>query len=214
MDAEGDDLKQYEPVPDALILAAVERAMRHGTPEVWIAAVVEHLGFRFSASNARQVRGDLERLAAPPNRYLIRSKRHARDHWTLTEIGKARVARQREAGEAGELPESPQHRHWRQARAGATAHMEQFRALLGAAMEAAGDARLAHVDPPSAVWFELGRRLDAAFWLVGSATHCRDEWAEPTDAHLDFDPDPGPSPGRRAVGTWHDKETLAKGEKP
>lgn len=50
MDAEGDDLKQYEPVPDALILAAVERAMRHGTPEVWIAGVVEHLGFRFSAS--------------------------------------------------------------------------------------------------------------------------------------------------------------------
>lgn len=92
--------------------------------------------------------------------------------------------------------------------------MEQFRGLLDAAMEAAEDARIAHVDSPSSVWFELGRRLDAAFWLMGSATHCRDEWPEPDDARPDFDPDPHPSPGRRAVGAWPDKERLAKGEQP
>jgi hypothetical protein len=30
--------------------------------------------------------------------------------------------------------------------------------------------------------FELSKRLQAAFWLLGSATYCRDEWPEPDDA--------------------------------
>lgn len=214
MDTEGDDLRQYEPVPDALILAAVERAMRHGTDAVWIPKVIEHLGFRYSRHNTRRVRRDLEHLAAPQNWCVERSERHGRDYWTLTETGKTFLKRQREQGNVGELPEAPQHREWRQSRAGAAAHIDEFRVLLDAAMEAAEDARVAHAAPASAVWFELGQRLGAAFWLVGSATYCRDEWPEPDDAFLDSDPDPGQPPGRRALGAWHDKKALAKGEQP
>ncbi|HVY78870.1 MAG TPA: hypothetical protein VG898_10220 [Solirubrobacterales bacterium] len=213
MDTEGDDLRQYEPVPDVLILAAVERAMRHGTDAVWIPKVIEHLGFRYSRYNSRRVRRDLEHLAAPQNKCVARSERHGRDYWTLTETGKTFLKSQRDQGKVGELPESPQHREWRQSRYAAAAQMDEFRALLDAAVEAAEDARLAPTSPPSADWFELGQRLGAAFWLVGSATYSRDEWPEPDDARLDSDPDPGP-PGRRAVGAWHDKKALAKGDQP
>jgi hypothetical protein len=212
MDTEGDDLRQYEPAPDALILAAVDRAICHGTDPVWIPRVAEHLGFRHTPHNTRHVRRDLERLAVSRIRCVERSERHGRECWTLTAAGKTFLKRQREQGVVGELPESPQHREWRQSRAGAAMHMDEFRALLDAAMEAATDARLAHTSPPSADWFELGQRLGAVFWLVGSATYCRDEWPEPDDARLDSDPDPGPPPGRRALGAWHDKKALAKGE--
>lgn len=52
MDAEGQDLGPHKPVSDALILAAIERAICHGTEQAWIAVVGEHLGFQWSAHKA------------------------------------------------------------------------------------------------------------------------------------------------------------------
>lgn len=125
--------------------------------------------------------------------------------------GQRELASAREAGQVGELPESPQHRDWRLARDAAAEHIDGFRKLLSTALEEAATAAGAYTAPPSARWFELGERLAAAFWLVGSATYCLEEWVEPDDAHPDTDPDPGSPPGRRALTAWRDKEALATG---
>ncbi len=214
MDTEGQELGPYEPVPDVLILAAIERAIRHGTEPVWIVTVGEHLGFRHTAHTTRRLRRDLERLAAPQNRCVDQVEQHGRECWTLTATGKTWIARQRERGTVGDLPESPQHHTWRKARVEAAQRIEGFKALLWRATEEA--ARLEGVAdlPPSAWWFDLAERLGAAFWLVGSATYCRDEWPEPSNDCIDTDPDPGPPPGRRALTAWDEREAIAEGDEP
>jgi hypothetical protein len=87
--------------------------------------------------------------------------------------------------------------------------MEGFRALLGDALEDADPVATAFTPPNSAAWFALGQRLGAAFWLLGSAIYCLEEWAEP-DARPDTDENPGPAPGRRVTSAWDEKETMAK----
>jgi len=79
-------------------------------------------------------------------------------------------------------------------------------------MEDAGTAQTAFISPPADSWFGLGRRLAAAFWLVGSATYCRDEWPQPSDDCIDTDPDThhsGGEPeqeGRRLLGALAEDE--------
>jgi hypothetical protein len=214
MNAEGQEQGPYEPVADEMILAAIERAIRHGTEEVWIATVGEHLGFKQTAHNTRRLRRDLERLSTPPNSYVERSERLGRKYWTLTARGMGWLVRQRKKGNVDTLPESPQHRQWRRARATAAERINRFRELLSDVTEEAETAETAFTAPPSAVWFELGKRLAAAFWLVGSAIYCRDEWDEPADERFDSDPNPGAPPGLRAVTAWTDNEAVVKGEQP
>lgn len=211
MNTEGHALGPHEPVPDELILAAIDRAARHGTDEVWIATIGEHLGFAHTPHNTRRLRARLEQLRGK-ERCLERLERHGREYWSLTATGESWLRALRHEGKLGDLPESPQHREWRLARATASERIDRFRELLSDALEDGYSAATAHIPPSSQAWLELSERLAAAFWLLGSAIYCRDEWAEPDDAHADIDPDPGPPPGRRAVGAWEAKEALAKGE--
>lgn len=208
MDTEDCELGPFTPVPDLMILAAVERAALHGIPGVWIVVVGEHLGFARTAHNTRRLRLELERLAGPRNRCVDRSESFGREYWTLTPAGRGWLERNR--GEVGRLPEAPQHRQWRLARNEAGRRMNGFRDLLYDALQDAGTMAVDTEVAPSRVWFELSERLHAAFWLLGSAIHCRDEWLEPSDARLDADEDPGPLPGRRAISTWDEKEAIAR----
>jgi hypothetical protein len=181
------ELGRFEPVSDALVLAAVERAERHREREgegVMMSDIAEHLGFVHGSWTSRRLRPQLDALIA--ERLLARSRRHGVQVWELTDDGRGRLDRMRRAGEAGELPESPQHRVWRHARATVGKRIDGFRAQARDALEDAAmllDAEGA----PSDAWFGVAERLQAACWRVGSATHCLHEWREPDDARPDVD---------------------------
>ena len=210
MDADGQELGPYKPVSDVLVLAAIERATRHGPAEVWIAAVGEHLGFARTAHNTRRLRLDLERLCLTEC-HVERRERHGREYWGLTASGRGWLERKRHEGAVDELPESPQHRAWRHGRAAAADRVERFRELAACAVKDAEEVAVAPQGTHrSATWFGLAERLRAAFWLAGSATHCLEEWAEPDDGRPDTDPDPGPAPGRRVTSAWDQYEATAK----
>jgi hypothetical protein len=184
-------------ITDVLVLAAVERAVRHerrGTLRAvatW--AVYEHLGVSSRSRAGRCVRG---RLAALDGSGLSRGKRHGVETWELTRAGKRRLSRLRAKGRFPELPESPQHRAWRKAHAEAGQRIEGFRTAL---LE---DVQRTHelLDAPrvpgrtgSDVWFELGERLQQECRRLASATYCVGEWREPDDTRADVDhhTDPG-----------------------
>jgi hypothetical protein len=44
----------------------------------------------------------------------------------------------------------------------------------------------------SDAWFDVAERLRRAAWLVGSASYCLCEWAEPDDAQADIDTQEAP----------------------
>lgn len=213
MDTEGCELGPFASAPDALALAAVERAERHGTEEVWIVLVAEHLGFKRSAHTTRRLRPQLECLRIAGE--LESTERLGRECWTLTDAGRERLASARRDGAVGDLPESPQHRRWRHARAQAAERIDDFRNLVFDAVDAA-DKVVPWAKPTgSEKWFELGERLRWSLWLVGSATYCLEEWEEPDDARADdVDDDPGFGPGRRSVSAWEECESRARGDLP
>ncbi|MGA9876887.1 MAG: hypothetical protein WBQ21_13885, partial [Solirubrobacteraceae bacterium] len=106
-----DGLRRFEPVSDALVLAAVERAERHREREregVLMSDLVEHLGFVHGSWTTRRLRPQLEALIAAGQ--LARSRRHGVVVWELTSSGRRRVAQTRKAGGELGLPEAPQHR--------------------------------------------------------------------------------------------------------
>jgi len=208
MNTEGHELGPFEPVPDALILAAVQRAERHGPKNILRHDVAAHLGFVRSPRTSRLLRPQLESLRAAGS--LERSRMHGLEVWGITPTGTRRLAAARRAGRVGELPESPQHRRWRHARKEAAARYDDFRTLLYVTLEAAEDAAEPPAGTSSETWFELGKRLKAAFWLMGSATYCRDEWPEPDDARADRDA-PNPGEGSRGTADWNEYEQRAKG---
>jgi hypothetical protein len=209
MATEDRELGPFKPAPDMLILAAIERAIRHGASDAWIVVVGEHLGFERTAHNTRRLRRQLEHLRAK-YKWVASRERYGREYWSLTLTGQRYLAAARKARQVGELPESPQHREWRHAQAEAGRRMEGFRALLGDALEDADPVATAFTPSNSAAWFALGQRLSAAFWLLGSAIYCLEEWPEPDDACLDSDENPGPAPGRRVISAWDEKEAMAK----
>ncbi|HEX5375574.1 MAG TPA: hypothetical protein VFW48_05390 [Solirubrobacterales bacterium] len=121
------------------------------------------------------------------------------------------MAAARRAGKVGTLPESPQHREWRHAREDAEARYDDFRTLVYETLEAAEAAMEPAAGPDSETLFELSERLRAAFWLLGSATYCRDEWAEPEDARMDREPSHHPTRGMRRTTEWEANKKRAKG---
>ncbi|MCW3020019.1 MAG: hypothetical protein JWN10_2327 [Solirubrobacterales bacterium] len=184
-------------ITDVLVLAAVDRAVRHertGTPRAappW--AVFEHLGVSSRSRAGRSVRAQLTALDGPG---LTRGKRHGVETWELTRAGKRRLSRLRAKGELPELPESPQHRAWRQARALAQQRIEGFWSVLLDDVQRAHDLLARPAVPgrsESDVWFELGERLAQECRRLASATYCLSEWREPDDARADLDrhTDPG-----------------------
>jgi hypothetical protein len=181
------ELGRFEPVSDALVLAAVERAECHREREregVMMSDIAEHLGFVHGSWTTRRLRPQLDALIA--NGSLARSRRHGVVVWALTEAGRRQLERMRRAGEVGELPEAPQHRAWRHARVMAGERIDGFRTEAREAVEDAA-MLLDAEDAPSDAWFGVAERLQASCRRVGSATHCLREWREPDDGRPDVD---------------------------
>lgn len=204
------ELSPYRPVTDGFILAALERAALHEQEEeVLTSVLMEHLGFEWAPATNRLFFSRLEELRQAG--LLTSKERRGEPFWSLTSVGRERLATEREAGEVGELPESPQHRAWRHARVEAALRLERFKTNLAEAWEATEDHFTRYHQPTSAEWFALSERLRFAAWRVGSATHCLHEWVEPADERPDVDEAPGLSPGRRAVSAWDQTSTKLGG---
>ncbi|MGP0101916.1 MAG: hypothetical protein ACLPUT_09920 [Solirubrobacteraceae bacterium] len=194
-----------EGVPDPLMLAAIDRAERHGPavpPGVPIWGVYEHLAVARRSGPARRVRAQLETLEGAGS--VERSRRHGVATWRLTSAGRRRLARALRAGKVPELPESPQHRKWREARTLAEHEIARFQgAVERDALVLAELLRGGNAETLSDEWFALAERLSGSLRLLGSATYCLWEWAEPDDARPDIDersgsPDEGLDDGERA----------------
>jgi hypothetical protein len=214
-----------EPPSDELILAAVERAGRHGvrdTPAVAVWTILDQLALPRRSGAARHVRA---RLGALVEAGLLESARsHGVPTWELNGSGRRRLASARRAGSLAQLPESPQHRRWRQARTLAEQEIERFRGDLRGRLAQA--ALLIEADPPpgSDELFELAEDLHRACRRVGSSSHCLNEWREPSedradvDLHLDpgddaLDPDErarrrARRAGRRNITLWDDRPRI------
>ena len=169
-------------IPDLLMLAAVDRAVRHRADKsaVPIYGVKEHLGLPTRSLGVRVKLAALEQAGA-----LQRKHVHGAQAWELSTTGRRRLQLARRAGDLPELPESPQHRAWRQARASAEAEIDSIRLELRGALEAA----TALIDAPSHSddWFEHGERLEHDCRRMAVAIHCLHEWREPDDARPDID---------------------------
>jgi hypothetical protein len=110
------------PVPDAMILAAIERAALHrGRPGVPIWMILEHLGL---PRRARRVRPQIRALTDAGT--LATARARGVQLWSLTAAGRRQLRR---AGDV-RLPESPQHQAWRAARALAEQEIERFRSAM------------------------------------------------------------------------------------
>jgi hypothetical protein len=182
-----------EPVPDALMLAAVERAERHrdsGAQGVLWREVVTHLGFDHVAWTTRRLAPQRDALLSAG--LVARKHRYGLVMWALTGAGRRSLGQARSAGELGELPESPQHQRWQEAHEAAADRIGDFRGQLCGAL-AQADGLLATKGVSSDAWFELGERLERICWTLASATYCLCEWREPDDAHADIDDHSTPS---------------------
>jgi len=106
MNVESCELGWYRPVSDLQILAAVERAQRHGD-RVFDYQVGEHLGLEHTSANTRRLRPQLEALRDADGS-LASERWHRREIWTITRRGRGRIAAARHRGVLEALPESPQ----------------------------------------------------------------------------------------------------------
>lgn len=215
--------KHPEAIPDALILAAIDRAERHrgsdvhGVP-IW--AITEHLSIGRRSAAARHVRSRLAALEAMGRLGL--SRRHGIPVWALTSDGRRRRADR--AGDVPALPESPQHRQWRESRALAALEIERMREVVRVGLDETVLLLDARTAGSSDAWFELSDRLRCAVWRLGSASYCLHEWAEPLDEQADIDDgsDPGDErlsdtertrrrshrAGRRNTTLWRGRESC------
>jgi hypothetical protein len=183
------DLRSFEPVSDALILIALDRAERHVHPNrrsetgVYWRPLVEHLGFAHNSWTTRKLRPRVEALIAAG--LVTRTRNAGRIRWGLTEAGALRVAQARIDGEAV-LPDSPQRRAWRRGRAEAGEQIDSARERLGGGLREALKL-LDSGKPDSEDWYDLAERLSRECCGLGGATFCLYEWDEPDDEHPDLD---------------------------
>jgi len=211
--------KTPEVIPDVLVLAAVERAVRHraragnATP-IW--EILRHLDIPVRSGAARRVRARVDELTA--GGLLVYEPRRGRDAWRLTPNGRRRLRRARGTDREPRLPESPQHQAWRSARERSADGIERNRDELR--MRARRVLRLLDSEGVSSdAWFELAYELRRFARIVGSMTHCLGEWQEPEDAKADREDYAAPGDekltrgeravarsrrtGRRNPGLWH-----------
>jgi transcriptional regulator with XRE-family HTH domain len=176
--------RPFEPVPEALMLAAIDRAERHEqTDGVPWSVVLEHLGFARSGATTRKLRSVLDALLA--SGAIRRDRRHGGNVWALTPAGRRRLTAARRAGETPQLPESPQHRAWRYERSKASEEIEELRARVERVLEHA--STLLATDPGSAAeWFALAGRLRDHCAQLANGIYRLHEWAEPDDARSDI----------------------------
>jgi hypothetical protein len=207
------ELSPYRPVTDGFILAAVERAVLHEQEgEVLTSVLTHYLGFESKPATNRLLFPRLEELRWVG--LLTTTERRGEPFWSLTSVGRERLAEEREAGEVGDLPESPQHRAWRHAREQAAVRIDEFRHEQTDALGAA-DRLLSQYQPSlSQDWLALSERLRLSTWRMASAIHCLEEWFEPRDELPDVDENPGPRPGRRSIWAWDRDDARSKGQRP
>jgi hypothetical protein len=196
-----DEMGKFEPVSDAVVLAAIDRAERHrgGAGEgVRMSNLAEHLGFVHGAWTTLGLRPQLDALIDAGA--LERVKRQGLVLLVLTEKGLTQAA---QARRTVALPESPQHRAWRQTRKKAMKRIDGLREQARQAVQDAGRL-LEREEAGSEALFLLAVRLGEALQYLGSATYCAREWAEPDDARADTDDDRPPwyRPSRRSTRGW------------
>lgn len=208
------DLNRFtDPVPDALVLAAVHRAdLQWIRPNEGAAMsqIANHLGYQRSPWTTRNLRPQLEQLASEGllDETRVRSIRR----WAINRAGTGCLiaARRREPLE---LPESPQHRQWRRAREQAANRIEEMRALFDDALTQG--ARLLDQDTPASQdVLILADRLKQTCWQFGSALYCLNEWREPDERVADHETHPMGSveQGRRNTRSWMDHDELSERE--
>jgi len=175
--------RAFVPVSDVTLLAAVDRADRHGSGEgaVWV-DVVEHLGFLPGPRVTVSLRPQLQRLI---EQGAVERSRKPKDQFVrLTATGRRRLARARRQGKQLDLAEAPQHRQWREANERAsreiTALRKQMRETLAQARRLL-DSRT--TDAMS--WALSSTRLRRDSARVAWAIYCLHEWEEPNDTELD-----------------------------
>jgi hypothetical protein len=191
------DLSRVEPVSDAQILAAIDRAEAHDRNQIPDAArwdIAAHLGFVHNSWTTRRLRPQIDALKSAGRIRDVR--RLGLDLVALTSAGRRTLGKTRNVGEIS-LPESPQHRTWRHSRTVASDRINSFREALRTSVAELGGL-LDTGQAPSDAWFEFGKRLSAECRRLGSATYCLSEWAEPDDASADVDT----VLGRRNVWGW------------
>jgi hypothetical protein len=181
------DLRRFEPVSDALLLAAIDRAQRHSShgPDAGVhwGEVLNHLGFAHTGAATHKLRPQADALLA---RGLIEPlKRNGRPVIRLTSSGRKRLAKARRTDrEALDLPEAPQHREWRRKQTSAAEQIDSVRDDLRGALSEA--SRLIDSGDSDA-WFALGKRINVLAHRLGTAIYCAHEWREPDDAQADID---------------------------
>jgi hypothetical protein len=208
--ARRDELRRFEPVSDAVVLAAAERAERHhrGPADgVTLGEVIEHLGFARVGWSTRSLRPQIDAFLATGA--LVPFRRFRIDFVKMTPTGRRRLAQARRDQEVV-LPESPQHREWRHARQQATERAGAMRQLLRETLDEA-DRLLSNEQTDSDAWYALAPRLHTTCRQLGSVTHCLREWPEPHDTHADHDTFPTRGDhriSRRTVGFWKEADQL------
>ena len=189
-------------IPDMLVLAAIDRAVRHGREDsqaVPKSRIIAHLDIRPRSRLSIQV-GTL--LKALTTNGLVEPRRElGMDVWRVTSEGRWRLDQALAACEPPELPEAPQHRAWRKRRALAAQKMELFRAELDEALSD-GWLLLQETNAPanSDMWDALGKRLQRCCSNVASSIYCLHEWNEPRDDRAD----------RGHAGNWHLRDNVLK----
>lgn len=158
-DPQANELRRFEPVSDAQVLAAIERAEVHHERQnegILRSDLAEHLGFVHGGWTTRQLRPQLDALRS--GGMLRDVRRHGLNLLGITDAGRRALTKARRAGGAGELPESPQHRRWRQAHVAAAGRIDGFRQQMRDALDEA--SRLLDAEQaPSDAWFILAGRL-------------------------------------------------------
>jgi hypothetical protein len=196
--------RELDAVPDALLLAAVSRAVLHrprpgvGAP-LW--ALLDHLALPRRSAGVRCVRAALGRLESAGQ--VRRLREHGVAMWSLTASGEGQLERALRTDRVPVLPESPQHAAWRQARATAQRELGRFRSALSEALGECHEMldrseRPSTEAPGSDAWFQTGARLRHDCRLLGSAWHCLREWPEPPEDRADVDELRGPGDERLA----------------
>lgn len=204
------ELRRFEPVSDAVVLAATERAERHhrGPADgVTLGEVIEHLGFARVGWSTRSLRPQVDAFLVAGA--LVPFRRFGIDFLRMSTNGRRLLARARRAGGIT-LPESPQHRAWRHAREQASEQVGAMRQLFRETLDEA-DWLLSSEQTDSDAWYALAPRLHTTCRQLGSVTHCLREWPEPDDKHPDHDTLPTRGDNRisrRIVGFWKDAAEL------
>jgi hypothetical protein len=185
------ELGPYQPVSDALVLAAIDRAQRHnpnGYDEgvLW-SHLAEHLGFLHAPATTFKLRPQVARLRATG--LIERRKARGYTLWRLTRNGRQQLTSAGDNHEDLSLPEAPQHRLWREAQTLAGERIDGLREQLRDTLSQASSLLGSERGGDSEAWLELSGRLLSQCDRLASATYCQREWPEPDDAHADIDSD-------------------------